>query len=521
MGDEADGFVGAGGAHVGLLFFLGYIHVHVLLAGIFAEDHTFVDLDSGADEEFAALLDIPQRKRGGDTGAIGDKRARGAQGHFAGIVHPAIKNRVNQRGAARVGEQLAAQANQSTRRDFEIEAHAARIVIAHFEHFAAAAANGFENDTNEVFRDVDHQTLDRLQLAAVFGAHDDFGFADHQLKTFAAHGFDQNGELQFATAENAKRFRCIGVFDANRNVGEQLFLQPVAKIARSEIAAFFAGKRAAVDGENHGERRLVDQQRFERLRIGEINDAFADLNAFNTSYGHQVPGKDTVGFVALKSAKSVELGDTGGIEFAVELTDADFRAALDGAIENAADGDAAEKIAVIEIHHLDLQDAFRIAGRRGDGFDDRLEERQEIFGIVADVAMGHTVAGVGVNDRKIELVFGSVQVDEEIVDFVENFLGASVGAIDFIEHDDRRELSGKSFLQDVASLRQRTFAGVNQDNDAIDHAQRTLDFAAEIAVAGRVNDIDFGVVKKESGILGENGDAALALEIVGIHDPFD
>src|SRR5712672_3767026 len=252
-----------------------------------------------------------------------------------------------------------------------------------------------------------------------------------------------------------------------------------------------------------------------------MNDAFADLDAFDAGDGHQVARENVFGFVAFEPAKSVELGDAGGIEFAVELADANFRAALDGAVEHAADGDAAEKIAVIEIHHLDLQDAFRIAGRRGDGFDDSLEERQEIFRVIADFAMGHADACVGVNDRKIELVFRSVEVDEKIVDFVEHFLGASVGAIDFIEHDDGWQLGRKGLLQDIASLRQRAFAGVNQDNDAIDHAQRTLDFAAEIAVAGRVNDIDFSVVKKESGILGENGDAALALEIVGIHDTLD
>src|SRR5712672_11020 len=242
-----------------------------------------------------------------------------------------------------------------------------------------------------------------------------------------------------------------------------------------------------------------------------MNDAFADLDAFDASDGHQVARENVFGFVAFESAKSVELGDTGGIEFAVELTDADLRAALDGAVENATDGNTAKKIAVIEIHHLDLQDAFRIAGRRGDGFDDSLEERQEIFRVVADFAMGHAVACVGVDDGEIELVFGGVEIDEEIVDFVEHFLGASVGAINFVEHDDWRKLGGKGLLQNIASLRQRAFAGVNQDNYAIDHAQRTLDFAAEIAVAGRVNDIDFGVVKKESGILGEDGDAALAL----------
>jgi len=52
-----------------------------------------------------------------------------------------------------------------------------------------------------------------------------------------------------------------------------------------------------------------------------------------------------------------------------------------------------------------LQDAFGIAGRRGDGFDDGLEKRKEIFGVVADFAMGDAVAGVGVDDGKIELVF--------------------------------------------------------------------------------------------------------------------
>ncbi len=150
-----------------------------MLAGIFAEDHAFIDVDGRADEELAALLNIPQSKRSGDAGTVGDERARGAQRHFAGVIRPAIKNGVNQRGAARVREQLAAQADQAARWDFEIQAHATGIVIAHFEHFAATAADGFQDDADETFRDVDHQALERFELAAIFGAHDDFGLADH------------------------------------------------------------------------------------------------------------------------------------------------------------------------------------------------------------------------------------------------------------------------------------------------------------------------------------------------------
>src|SRR6266481_3893196 len=48
-----------------------------LLEGIFAEDHAFVDGDGGANEELAALLDIPQSKRCRNAGTVGDQRSRG------------------------------------------------------------------------------------------------------------------------------------------------------------------------------------------------------------------------------------------------------------------------------------------------------------------------------------------------------------------------------------------------------------------------------------------------------------
>ena len=44
-----------------------------------------------------------------------------------------------------------------------------------------------------------------------------------------------------------------------------------------------------------------------------------------------------------------------------------------------------------------------------------------------------------------------------------------------------------------------------------------LDLAAEIGVPWRIDDIDAGAVPDDRGDLGEDGDAALALEIVGIH----
>ena len=68
-------------------------------------------------------------------------------------------------------------------------------------------------------------------------------------------------------------------------------------------------------------------------------------------------------------------------------------------------------------------------------------------------------------------------------------------------------------------LRHRPFGGVDEHDRAVDHRQDALDLAAEIGVAGRVDDIDPHVLPHHRRRLGENGDAALALEVVRIHDP--
>ncbi len=68
-------------------------------------------------------------------------------------------------------------------------------------------------------------------------------------------------------------------------------------------------------------------------------------------------------------------------------------------------------------------------------------------------------------------------------------------------------------------LRQRAFGGVHQHDDAVDHVEDALDLAAEIGVAGRVDDVDARVFPDHARALGENGDAALALEVVRVHGP--
>ena len=62
---------------------------------------------------------------------------------------------------------------------------------------------------------------------------------------------------------------------------------------------------------------------------------------------------------------------------------------------------------------------------------------------------------------------------------------------------------------------------VDEEHDAVDHFEGALDFAAEVGVAGRVDDVDRQAAVPERGVLGEDGDAALAFQVVGVHDPLD
>ncbi len=58
---------------------------------------------------------------------------------------------------------------------------------------------------------------------------------------------------------------------------------------------------------------------------------------------------------------------------------------------------------------------------------------------------------------------------------------------------------------------------IDQQDNAVDHAENTLHFAAEVGVAGGVDDIDPGVVPLDAGALGKNGDAAFFFEVIRIH----
>ena len=82
-------------------------------------------------------------------------------------------------------------------------------------------------------------------------------------------------------------------------------------------------------------------------------------------------------------------------------------------------------------------------------------------------------------------------------------------------------MAGHRLLEDVAGLRQRALGGVDEEQHGVDHQQRPLDLAAEVGMAGRVDDVQADAAVVDRRLLGEDRDPLLALEVARVQDAVD
>ncbi len=128
-------------------------------------------------------------------------------------------------------------------------------------------------------------------------------------------------------------------------------------------------------------------------------------------------------------------------------------------------------------------------------------------------------ARVCVDDRELDLRLGRVEVEEQVVDLVHDLLDPGVGPVDLVHDEHDRQTEVERLAQHEPRLRQRPFARVDEQQDAVDHRQPALDLAAEVGVAGGVDDVDLRVPELDRGVLREDRDPLLALEIGRVHHP--
>ena len=89
------------------------------------------------------------------------------------------------------------------------------------------------------------------------------------------------------------------------------------------------------------------------------------------------------------------------------------------------------------------------------------------------------------------MVFVGVELAKQVEDGIDDLRRAGVRFIYFINKDDGFFSEAQGFLEYEASLRHRSFGGIDEQDDTVGQIQDAFDLAAEVAVPGRIDDIDF------------------------------
>src|SRR2546421_9888765 len=148
------------------------------------------------------------------------------------------------------------------------------------------------------------------------------------------------------------------------------------------------------------------------------------MNAFNAGERDDFAYLGALYRRLLQTFEGVKLRDLGFLKLPVNFADGNLIANRYRAVKDAANGETAHILVVIEIGHQHLQRQAIIAARRGDRSQDLFKERAQVRALTIKLVLGHAVARNGVEDGEFELLIVRIEGNEEIVNFVHDFLRA-------------------------------------------------------------------------------------------------
>src|SRR5690606_13685633 len=237
-----------------------------------------------------------------------------------------------------------------------------------------------------------------------------------------------------------------------------------------------------------------------------------------------------------------QLGDLDLLDGAVGAGPCDLLALAQRAVVDAQQRQAPQERRGVDVGDVRLERVALFVRGRGDALHDRLEQRLEVaalgqgavgrLGERGDARLGRCIDD-GDLEQRVDVEVGDLVVEvrceaeQEVVRLVDDLGDAGVVTVHLVDDDDHGQPGGERLAEHEASLGQRTLRGVHEQHHAIDHAQAALHLAAEVRVAGSVDDVDGHALGARSGsgvpdrgVLREDRDALLALQVAGVHGAF-
>ena len=420
--------------NVVLRFFSGDVEQHLVLTSVFANDHAFVNLFAGIDEELAARLQPIECVTSRDSGPVAEHRPTETLGQLANPRNVPGVTLVDERRASSLCQQLATKAQQTTRRTVELQDRPTGVTGVHVRHRALPRRDRLCDYADVIVGYVDGDLFERLVTVALDDLCDDLGARYLQLVALTTHCLDQDRQLQLAATSNLDDVRRIGRSQANRDVAEDFFVETLLEVARGQVLPVLAGSRRRVDPERHRQNGLVDLEAVKCNRSQGIRQRVADLDLRKTSHNEQLAGDQLVDVDPLQTVDTHKLSKLALQDPARHSRcglGAEYRDKLSlsqRAFHDSTDGQSTEIVRSVEIVNNRLERLRVIAARRWNRFYDRLEQRSEIvtFARHPDSADRFALTGDTRDHREVEVIEIAIiaeQVHEKVLDLNQNFVG--------------------------------------------------------------------------------------------------
>ena len=490
---------------------------------MFADDHAFVEGITGAYEQTAALLNLPERIGNGVTVILADDRARAAFTDLTlldGTV--VVKDVAHDARAAAHRHEHRLKADEASGRNTVFQTHTALTVGLHILQIALAAAEFFHDGALMLFFDVHREKLIGFLLFAVNHFEQYARTAHSKFVAFAAHVFKQDREVQFtASAHFPDRF-VRGRPQTHGDVTLQFTFQTFTNLTRGDELTFAARQGRGVHHEVHGKRRFVDFKHRKGFRGRGVGDRRTDVEVFNTVHEHDVACLREVHNLTVKTFKLQNLIDLGGLGGVLRpVHDHNVLTGFENTAVHTADTDFAHVARVVQRADLKLQGRFGVVFTHGDVLNHRVKDRAHVADLL-ELFDGVSRAGIavkrrGVDHRKVELIFGSAELVEQIKCLVKDPVRTSARAVDFIDDDDGLKPLCECLAGNETRLRHRAFNGINEQQYAVNHREHALDFTAEVRVPRGIDDVDVHAFVFDGAVFRQNRDAAFLFDVTAVH----
>ncbi|CAB4901452.1 unannotated protein [freshwater metagenome] len=190
----------------------------------------------------------------------------------------------------------------------------------------------------------------------------------------------------------------------------------------------------------------------------------------------------------------IENRHLGSLDAAISSAPRNLLPFADSSVQHATHGQAAHELTRIQVGDPRLQRVIGLIGGRRQVSYEQLKQRSQIlFKIIRVLGASHARSAcptIAVDDWEVDLVNVCIEIHKQILDLRDHLIDSSIGTVDLVHCQNDGQVQCERLAKHKARLGKRPLGGINEQYHSIDHGERTLNLAAKVSVARRVNNVD-------------------------------